>query len=158
MGASVTMKVEAGPWSKSFQPAPGAEPLQVRAATGGRGADVIFDPVGGDVFDASLHCIAWGGRLLVVGFASGRIGSVSANLPLIKGFAVIGVRAGEAARRDPERGLQNRHAVQALAARGLFRPHIGARFGFEQLPQAYRALTGRGVAGKVVIDMPAKSR
>ncbi|HOM14354.1 MAG TPA: NADPH:quinone oxidoreductase family protein [Rubrivivax sp.] len=130
----------------------------VKTLSGGRGADVVFDPVGGDVFDASLHCIAWGGRLLVVGFASGRIGSVSANLPLIKGFAVIGVRAGEAARRDPERGLQNRQAVQALAARGLFRPHIGARFGFEQLPQAYRALAGRGVAGKVVIDMPAKSR
>lgn len=125
----------------------------VKALSGGRGADVIFDPVGGDVFDASLHCIAWGGRLLVVGFASGRIGSVHANLPLIKGFALIGVRAGESGRRDPERGLHNRQAVEALAARGLFRPHIGARFGFEQLPQAYRALAERRVAGKIVIEM-----
>ena len=125
----------------------------VKALTGGRGADVIFDPVGGDVFDASLHCIAWGGRLLVVGFASGRIGSVSANLPLIKGFALVGVRAGEAGRRDPERGLQNRQAVEALAAQGLFRPHIGARFRFEQLPQAYRAMAARSVAGKIVIDV-----
>jgi NADPH2:quinone reductase len=124
----------------------------VKALTGGRGADVVFDPVGGDVFDASLHCTAWGGRLLVVGFASGRIASVPSNLPLIKGFAVVGVRAGEYGRRDPERGAQNRQAVEALAAQGLFRPHIGARFAFEQLPQAYRALAERRVAGKIVIE------
>ena len=135
--------------------APGAKGMSdaVKALTGGRGANVVFDPVGGDVFDASLHCIAWGGRLLVVGFASGRIASVPANLPLIKGFAVIGVRAGEYGRRDPERGLQNRQAVEALAAQGLFRPHIGARFGFEQLPDAYRALAERRASGKVVIDI-----
>ena len=75
-----------------------------------------------------------------------------ANLPLIKGFAVIGVRAGEYGRRDPVRGEQNRQAVEALAARGLFRPHIGARFAFDRLPDAYRALASRQVAGKVVIE------
>jgi len=134
---------------------PGAKGLSdaVKALTGGRGADVVFDPVGGDLFDASLHCTAWGGRLLVVGFASGRIGSVPSNLPLIKGFSVVGVRAGEYGRRDPERGAQNRHAVEALAARGLFRPHIGARFAFEQLPEAYRAMAERRVAGKIVIEL-----
>jgi NADPH2:quinone reductase len=126
----------------------------VLALTGGRGADVIFDPVGGDLFDASLRCIAWGGRLLVVGFASGRIPSVAANLPLIKGVSIVGVRAGEYGRRDPQRGAQNRQAVDALAARGLFRPHIGARFAFEQVPLAYRALAGRRVAGKAVIELP----
>jgi NADPH2:quinone reductase len=124
----------------------------VMQLTGGRGADVIFDPVGGDVFDASLRCIAWGGRLLVVGFASGRVGTVPANLPLIKGFALVGVRAGEYGRRDPERGAQNRQAVDALAARGCFRPQIGARFAFEQLPDAYRALAAGAVPGKVVIE------
>ncbi len=124
--------------------------------TAGRGADVVFDPVGGDVFDASLRCIAWGGRLLVVGFASGRIGSVPANLPLIKGFGVLGVRAGEYGRRDPVRGAQNRQAVEALAARGLLRPHIGARFAFEQLPEAYRALAGGTAVGKVVIERRQK--
>lgn len=130
----------------------------VKALSGARGADVNFDPVGGDVFDESLHCTAWGGRLLVPGFASGRIGSVSARLPLIKGFSVIGVRAGESGRRDPERGLHNRQAVQALAARGLFRPQLGARFGFEQLPEAYRAMAERRVIGKIVVDMRVRSR
>lgn len=135
--------------------APGAKGLSdaVKALTGGRGADVVFDPVGGDLFDASTHCTAWGGRLLVVGFASGRIASVPSNLPLIKGFAVVGVRAGEYGRRDPQRGAQNRQAVQALAAQGLFRPHIGARFAFEQLPQAYRAMAERRAAGKIIIEI-----
>src|SRR3546814_3537021 len=66
-----------------------------KALTGGNGADVIFDPVGGDIFDESTRCIAFGGRLLVVGFASGRIPEVSVNMPLIKGFSVVGVRAGD---------------------------------------------------------------
>ncbi len=134
---------------------PGAKGLSdaVKALTGGRGADVIFDPVGGDLFDASMHCTAWGGRLLVVGFASGRIASVPSNLPLIKGFAVVGVRAGEYGRRDPERGVQNRQAVETLAAQGLFRPHIGARFAFEQLPAACRAMAERRVAGKIAIEI-----
>ncbi len=134
---------------------PGARGLSdaVKALTGGSGADVIFDPVGGDLFDASVHCTAWGGRLLVVGFASGRIAGVPSNLPLIKGFSVVGVRAGEYGRRDPERGAQNRQAVEALAEQGLFRPHIGARFAFEQLPEAYRAMAERRVAGKIVVEM-----
>ena len=68
---------------------------KVKTLTSGRGADVIFDPVGGDVFDESVRCIAFDGRLLVVGFTSGRIPEVKANMPLIKGFSVVGVRAGE---------------------------------------------------------------
>ncbi len=126
---------------------------EVKRLTGGVGADVVFDPVGGDLFDASLHCIAWGGRLLVVGFASGRIATLPTNLALIKGFSLIGVRAGEYGRRDPQRGDENRRAVEALAARGLFRPHIGARFAFEQAKEAYRALAERRVAGKIVLEL-----
>jgi NADPH:quinone reductase len=126
---------------------------EVKALTGGRGADVVFDPVGGDLFDASTHCIAWGGRLLLVGFASGRIATLPTNLALIKGFAVIGVRAGEYGRRDPERGEQNRRAIEALASQGMFKPLIGARFGFEQAKDAYRALAERRVAGKIVIEV-----
>jgi NADPH2:quinone reductase len=125
----------------------------VKELTGGAGADVVFDPVGGDLFDASVHCIAWGGRLLVVGFASGRIATLATNLPLIKGFSVVGVRAGEFARRDPVRGEENRRAVDALTAQGLFRPHIGARFAFECAPDAYRAMAERRVAGKIVLEM-----
>jgi NADPH2:quinone reductase len=135
--------------------APGAQGLSdaVKALTDGRGADVIFDPVGGDLFDASVHCTAWGGRLLVVGFASGRIGSVPSNLPLIKGFSVVGVRAGEYGRRDPERGAQNRQAVEALAAQGLFRPQTGATFACERPPEAYRLMAERRAAGKIVIEL-----
>jgi NADPH2:quinone reductase len=134
---------------------PGARGLAaaVKDLSDDAGADVVFDPVGGDLFDASVHCIAWGGRLLVVGFAGGRIATLPANLALIKGFSVIGVRAGEYGRRDPLRGEQNRRAVEALAARGVFTPLIGARFPFEQAKEAYRALAGRGVPGKVVIEM-----
>jgi NADPH:quinone reductase len=134
---------------------PGAEGLaaEVKALTGGRGADVVFDPVGGDLFDASTHCIAWGGRLLLVGFAGGRIATLPTNLALIKGFAVIGVRAGEYGRRDPERGEQNRRAIETLAALGVFKPLIGARFGFEQAKDAYRALAERRVAGKIVLEV-----
>ena len=126
---------------------------EVKQLTDGRGADVVFDPVGGDLFDASVHCMAWGGRLLVIGFAGGRIATLPSNLALIKGFSVVGVRAGEYGRRDPARGEENRRAVEALAAQGLFRPTIGARFAFEQAREAYRALAARQVAGKIVLQM-----
>ena len=88
---------------------------RVKEITGGRGADVIYDPVGGDVFDESVRCIAFNGRLLVVGFTSGRIPTISANMPLIKGFSVMGVRAGEYGRQFPERGRENSAAIWKLA-------------------------------------------
>ena len=75
---------------------------KVKELTGG-GADVIYDPVGGDVFDESVRCIGWDGRLLVIGFANGRIPNIGANMPLIKGFSVVGVRAGEYGRRNPQK-------------------------------------------------------
>ena len=72
---------------------------EIKELTGGLGADVIYDPVGGDVFDHSIRCINWGGRILIVGFASGRIPTLPINMALIKGFSVVGVRAGEFARK-----------------------------------------------------------
>ncbi len=126
---------------------------RVLELTDGRGADVVFDPVGGDVFDESTHCIAWGGRLLVVGFASGRIPEVRANLPLLKGFSVVGVRAGESGRRDPERGAQAQREIERLADEGVFRPHIGARFGLDDGVLALRTMMERRVAGKIVIEL-----
>jgi len=126
---------------------------EVLALTDGRGADVIADPVGGDVFDESLRCIAWGGRLLVLGFTSGRIPSVPANLPLIKGFSVMGVRAGEYGRRHPARGRADIKAITQLASLGVLRPTIGANFALDEAVQAFQALAARTVAGKIVITV-----
>lgn len=126
---------------------------EVKRLTQDRGADVIYDPVGGDVFDESLRCIAWGGRLLIIGFASGRIPSIPANLPLIKGFSVIGVRAGEFGRRDPEKGAANLVHIDALAASGKIRPHICAAFPLARATEAMQLLKDRKVVGKVVVTM-----
>jgi len=126
---------------------------QVKALTDGRGADVIFDPVGGDVFDESVRCIAWEGRLLVVGFASGRIPTIAANLPLIKSFSVIGVRAGEYLRRHPDRAPAAYADIARLAAEGVFRPLIGARFPLSGALDALRALADRAVPGKIVVEV-----
>lgn len=126
---------------------------QVKALTGGEGADVIYDPVGGDVFDESVRCINWGGRLLVIGFAAGRIPVLPVNMPLIKGFSVVGVRAGEEARRRPERGAHSYAEILRLADLGVLRPHIGAAYPLDQAIEAMRALASRKFAGKLVIRL-----
>jgi NADPH:quinone reductase len=126
---------------------------QVKALTGGRGADVICDPVGGDQFDESTRCIAFDGRLLVLGFTSGRIPSVSVNMPLIKGFSVVGVRAGEYGRQFPERGIENLAAVDALVANGTLRPHVHGEYSLDDWRTAFDQLAGRHVVGKAVIRM-----
>ena len=124
---------------------------QVKALTGGRGADIIYDPVGGDVFDESVRCIAFDGRLLVVGFTSGRIPTVSVNMPLIKGFSVVGVRAGEYGRQFPARGVENLDAIWALADEGAIRPRVHAAFALDDWREALTLLSGREVIGKAVI-------
>ena len=126
---------------------------EVKALTGGKGADVIYDPVGGDVFDESVRCIAWNGRLLIIGFTSGRIPSVSVNMPLIKGFSVVGVRAGEYGRRDPEAGRANMQAIDELAASGKINPYVCATFPLERAVEAMGLLQKREAVGKVVITM-----
>lgn len=133
-------------------PAPGFRDA-VKDLTGGRGADVIYDPVGGDVFDESVRCIAFDGRLLVIGFTSGRIPSVSVNMPLIKGFSVVGVRAGEYGRQFPDRGRENLAAVDALAADGRIRPRVDAVLPLERAVDAMRRLIDRQVVGKVALTM-----
>jgi len=124
----------------------------VKELTGGRGADVVYDPVGGDVFDESVRCIAFGGRILIVGFTSGRIPSVSVNMPLIKGFSVVGVRAGEYGRKYPEKGRENIAAIDKLLADGEIRPHIHARLPLGRAVEAMQMLATRKVIGKVVIE------
>lgn len=124
---------------------------QVKAITGGLGADIIYDPVGGDIFDESVRCIAFDGRLLVVGFTSGRIPSVSVNMPLIKGFSVVGVRAGEYGRKFPQKGRENAQAVWDLANSGKIRPRIHAELPLSRWRDAFDLLAGRQVIGKAVI-------
>jgi NADPH2:quinone reductase len=124
---------------------------QVKAITGGHGADVIYDPVGGDVFDESVRCIAFDGRLLVIGFTSGRIPNVSVNMPLIKGFSVMGVRAGEYGRQFPDKGRENADAIWKLADEGVIRPHVHAQLPLERWREAFDLLAERKVVGKAVI-------
>lgn len=126
---------------------------KVKKLTDGRGADVIYDPVGGDVFDESMRCINWGGRLLTIGFTSGRWPQAPVNLILIKQISVIGVRAGEYGRRDPVRGQENSEAVYALAASGKIDPYISHALPLEQAVDAMRLLERRQVVGKAVVTM-----
>lgn len=121
--------------------------------TGDKGADVVFDPIGGDVFDASLRSLAWGGRLLVVGFLAGRIADLKSNYVLIKNLSVIGIRAGEFIRRDPVKGAEVMRQVDALAAQGVLKPHISARFPLVEGVQALRMLAQGKATGKIVVTM-----
>lgn len=123
----------------------------VKALTGGRGADVIYDPVGGEVFDESARCIAFNGRLLIIGFTSGRIPSIGVNMPLIKGYSIMGVRAGEYGRQFPEKGRENAKAVWDLAAAGKIRPRVHAELPLEAWREAFDLLAERRVIGKAVI-------
>ena len=125
---------------------------EVKAITGPTGIDLCFDPVGGDLFDQSVRCMGFGGRYLVVGFTSGRIPEVSVNYPLIKGFSIIGVRAGEYGRRFPDKGSENIAAIDALAAAGL-KPHIGARFDLSDGLKGLRCLQSRTAIGRIAITM-----
>ena len=124
----------------------------VAEITGGALCDLVYDPVGGDVFDESTRCVAFGGKLLVVGFAGGRIADVSTNIPLIKGFSVVGVRAGEYARRFPERGRVIRDATLTLAAQGKLNPHIDRVLPLDRWREGYEAMAAREVVGKVVFE------
>ena len=122
----------------------------VKEITGG-GAQVIFDPVGGDVFDESVRCIDFSGRLLVVGFTSGRIATVSTNMPLIKGFSVIGVRAGEYGRRFPERGRENQEAIWRLAEEGRIHPRVDAEIPLAEWRDAFARMQDSRMVGKIVL-------
>ena len=125
---------------------------QVAEITGGALCDLVYDPVGGDIFDESTRCVAFGGKLLVVGFAGGRIADIRANIPLIKGFSVVGVRAGEYARRFPDRGKAIRDAILALASEGKLHPHIDRVLPLERWREAYEAMARREVVGKIVLE------
>jgi NADPH2:quinone reductase len=124
----------------------------VKRITGGRGVDVVFDPVGGEIFENSLRCIAWGARLLVIGFTGG-IGLARTNLLLIKGASVLAVRAGEAVRRNPELGVVRTRKLLEWAEAGKIRPHISHRLPLEEFAQAMRLLVDRKAIGRVALVM-----
>lgn len=124
---------------------------KVKELTVGNGADVIYDPVGGSVFDESMRCINWNGRILTIGFTSGVWPKAAVNHILIKQISVIGVRAGEIGRRDPELGRRTRDAVYQLLAEGSIDPYICASFPLEQSVKAMKMLVDRKVVGKVVV-------
>jgi len=124
---------------------------QVRDLTDGRGADVIYDPVGGELFDDCLRSVAWSGRILVIGFASGTIQSIPANLPLLKGSSVMGVFWGAFAEREPDRNRQNMQELLAWIVAGRLQPHISATYPLEEAAAAMRALADRKASGKLVI-------
>jgi NADPH:quinone reductase len=124
----------------------------VKRITQGRGVDVVFDPVGGEVFETSVRCIAFGARLLVIGFTGG-IGLARTNLILMKGASVLGVRAGEAVRQDPALGEARMAALSAWAEAGKVRPHISHRLPLEDYASAMRLLIDRKAIGRVALMM-----
>jgi NADPH:quinone reductase len=126
---------------------------QVKALTAGRGVDVVYDPVGGDLSITATRALAWGGRFLIIGFASGIIPSFPAGHAMIKGYSLIGLRAGESGRRDPALAAQTKAALHALAEQGVMRAHISHRFSLDQTAEALRALEDRNVVGRAVIVM-----
>jgi NADPH2:quinone reductase len=161
LGATVIATGSRNDWLERLRPM-GASTLlssredfapAVKAATGGRGADVIYDPVGGDLFDRSTKCIAFGGRLLVVGFAAGRIPTLAANHVLIKGYSVVGVRAGEWLRQRPADAPGIRAELARLADAGVFRPLVGATFPLARAKDALAALSRREAPGKIVVEI-----
>ena len=132
----------------------GREPFRdaVKRITDGRGAYVVFDPVGGAIFEESLRCIAWGARILVIGFTGG-IGLARTNLLLIKGASVLGVRAGEAVRKNPALGEVRQKALTEWAEAGKIRPHISHRLPLEEYAKAMQLLIDRKAIGRVALTM-----
>jgi NADPH2:quinone reductase len=126
----------------------------VKGMTDGRGADVIYDPVGGEVLEKSMRAAAYGARVLVVGFTSGGPTKIMSNHVLIKGLSILGVRAGETARRAGSDFAKD-YAVELprLAGLGVMRPHISHRFPMERAADAFRVLIDRKVVGKAVIEI-----
>ncbi len=126
-------------------------PDAMKAATGGKGVDVVYDPVGGPLAITATRTLGWGGRYLIVGFASGEIPKFPANHVLIKGYTVMGLRAGEATRRNPALGARTRAALIELAGKGVMRPTISHRFPLDQAGDALLALERRDVIGRAVV-------
>ena len=125
----------------------------VRAHTGGQGVDVCFDPVGGDVFDRSRRCMAWDGRLLVIGFTSGRIADAPTNHILLKNYSVVGVHWGASVVHNPEPSDQARQTIFALLEEGRLDPPVFPPFAFDEVRAALDAIYQRRTWGKVIVEL-----
>jgi NADPH2:quinone reductase len=124
----------------------------IKATTDGRGADVIYDPVGGRFTESALRSLAWRGRLLVVGFADGAIPQIPANLLLIKGTSAVGVFWGEFARREPQANQAMLMELFGWLAQGRLKPHVSRRYRLADAPRALEALLARTAVGKLVVE------
>ena len=124
---------------------------RVKDLTGGRGVDVVFDPVGGPYAEPALRSIAWGGRYLVIGFAAGDIPRIPLNLPLLKGCSIVGVFWGSFAAREPGRNLENVRQLLTWLDDGTLKPLVSARYPLGDAARALRDVMDRRVTGKVVL-------
>lgn len=123
----------------------------VKAATEGRGVDVVYDPVGGPLTEAALRSLAWRGRLLVIGFAQGEIPQLPANLLLIKGTSAVGVFWGDFAKREPKANAAMLGELFGWLAAGRLKPHVSKTYALHEVPVALRALLDRKAVGKLVV-------
>src|SRR5205085_4476827 len=124
---------------------------KVMELTGGRGVDIIYDPINGPTFEESLRCLAWGGRILILGFLGGAPAPARTNYLLIKGIEAIGVRIGGLNEAHPEVAAANIKTLVELAGQGKLKPHIWRRFPLESAADAIQALIDRKVIGKAVL-------
>ncbi|PJI48211.1 MAG: NADPH:quinone oxidoreductase [Pseudomonas sp.] len=126
---------------------------KLKEITGGQGVDVIYDPVGGDLFEEAFRSIAWNGRMLVVGFASGTIPSLPANLTLLKGASLVGVFWGSFAQRQPQDNAANFQQLFAWFAEGKIKPLVSQTYPLEKAADAINHLGQRKAVGKVVVTV-----
>jgi NADPH2:quinone reductase len=144
LGADVTIDYSEQSLANGFREA-------LKAATDGRGPDVVYDPVGGEFVEPTFRSIAWRGRYLVIGFAAGGIPRLPINLALLKGASLVGVFWGEFERREPDDHLRMMNKLGALYAQGLIKPFIGRTLPMSELQTAYAEMGSRGVTGKLVL-------
>ena len=124
---------------------------EVKKLSAGKGVDVVYDPVGGDAFDVCSRCMAWNGRLLVIGFAAGRIPQLPINLTLVKGYSLVGVFWGEFTGREPAVFASNMEQLFGWISSGVFKPVIDSELPLSEAVAALQKVTGRQAQGKLIL-------